>query len=57
MIRKVVGNDKIQRRYVYYRTEPVERNFASGFTLSPPTRTLAKQACFDCHSNETEWRA
>jgi hypothetical protein len=22
---------------------------------SPATRTLAKQACFDCHSNETEW--
>ena len=24
---------------------------------SPVTRTLAKQACFDCHSNETEWPA
>jgi hypothetical protein len=24
---------------------------------SPSTRTLAKQACFDCHSNETEWPA
>lgn len=22
---------------------------------SPEIRTLAKQACFDCHSNETEW--
>lgn len=22
---------------------------------SPATRSLAKQACFDCHSNETEW--
>jgi len=22
---------------------------------SPATRALAKQACFDCHSNETEW--
>ena len=22
---------------------------------SPQTRVLAKQACFDCHSNETEW--
>lgn len=21
----------------------------------PATRTLARQACFDCHSNETEW--
>ena len=24
---------------------------------SPATRTLAKRACFDCHSNETEWPA
>ncbi len=22
---------------------------------SPSTRALAKRACFDCHSNETEW--
>lgn len=22
---------------------------------SPQTRELAKRACFDCHSNETEW--
>lgn len=22
---------------------------------SAETRTLARQACFDCHSNETEW--
>lgn len=24
---------------------------------SPATRDLAKQACFDCHSNETQWPA
>lgn len=24
---------------------------------APETRMLAKQACFDCHSNETEWPA
>jgi heme-binding protein len=24
---------------------------------SPTTRALAKQACFDCHSNKTEWPA
>jgi len=24
---------------------------------SPETRTLAVQACFDCHSNETKWPA
>jgi mono/diheme cytochrome c family protein len=24
---------------------------------APATRALAKQACFDCHSHETEWPA
>jgi hypothetical protein len=24
---------------------------------SPETRALARRACFDCHSNETEWPA
>ena len=24
---------------------------------APETRALAKQACFDCHSNQTEWPA
>jgi hypothetical protein len=24
---------------------------------SPATRALARQACFDCHSNETQWPA
>ena len=24
---------------------------------SPETRALARKACFDCHSNETEWPA
>jgi hypothetical protein len=32
MTRKVVVNDRMQRGYVYYRTEPVGRNFAPGFT-------------------------
>jgi hypothetical protein len=31
MKRKVVVNDKMQKGYVYYRTEPVGRNFAPGF--------------------------
>ena len=30
--RRVVVNDKMQRGYVYYRTESVGRNFAPGFT-------------------------
>ncbi|HEX8726021.1 MAG TPA: hypothetical protein VF737_11600 [Gemmatimonadaceae bacterium] len=34
---RVVVNDRMQRRYVYYRTEPEGRNFAPGFDpdLSP----------------------
>jgi hypothetical protein len=37
MKRKVVVSDKMQTDYVYYRTEPVGRNFAPGFEpqLSP----------------------
>ena len=31
MKRRVVVNDKMQRGYVYYRTEPVGRHFAPGF--------------------------
>ena len=31
MTRKVVVNDRMQRGYVYYRTEPVGRNFAPAF--------------------------
>ena len=31
MTRKVVVNDRMQKGYVYYQTEPVGRNFAPGF--------------------------
>ena len=31
MSRKVVVNDRMQEGYVYYRTEPIGRNFAPGF--------------------------
>jgi len=40
---------------------PYGRDHANPPTLSEPrwdspeTRQLAKRACFDCHSNETEW--
>jgi len=40
---------------------PYGRNHANPPTTgeptwdSPATRALAKQACFDCHSNETQW--
>ena len=38
MTRKVVVNDKMQRGYVYARTEPMGRNFHPSFTpeLTPP---------------------
>ena len=38
MKRRVVVNDKMQRGYVYYRTEPVGRHFAPDFRpeLTPP---------------------
>jgi mono/diheme cytochrome c family protein len=42
---------------------PYGRGHANPPTVSEPawdsaaTRALAKQACFDCHSNETEWPA
>ena len=29
--KRVIVNDRMQRGYVYYRTEPVGKNFASGF--------------------------
>ena len=32
MTRTVVVNDKMQKGYIYHRTEPVGRNFAPGFT-------------------------
>ena len=31
MEKRVVVNDRMQRRYVYYRTEPIGRHFAPGF--------------------------
>src|SRR5215217_5355511 len=38
MNRKIVVNDRMQHRYVYYRTEPAGRNFDPRFApqLTPP---------------------
>jgi mono/diheme cytochrome c family protein len=41
--------------YGHHRVNPVIA--AEPAWDSPATRALAKQACFDCHSNETEWPA
>jgi hypothetical protein len=41
MRKRVIVNDKMQRGYVYYRTEPAGRNFAPGFTPElTPTQML-----------------
>ena len=51
MTRKVVVNDKMQRGYVYYRTEPVGRNFAPGFApeLTPKQMLRARRVRRQVH--------
>ena len=47
--------------FVAIQFVPYGRNHVNPPTVNEPTwdstatRALAKQACFDCHSNETEW--
>jgi hypothetical protein len=43
---KVVVNDKMQKNYVYYRTEPVGRNFALGFTPQLTPREMLRLGVF-----------
>lgn len=43
--RRVVVNDKMQRGYVYNRTEPAGRNFASDFTPELTPREMLDLAC------------
>jgi hypothetical protein len=46
MRRKVVVNDKMQQGYVYYRTEPVGRNFAPGFTPQLTPKEMLRLGVF-----------
>ena len=46
MKRRVVVNDKMQRGYVYYRTEPVGRNFAPEFTPDLTPRQMLALGVF-----------
>src|SRR5512134_3344628 len=46
MTRKVVVNDTMQKNYVYYRTEPVGRNFAPGFTPQLTPRQMLRLGVF-----------
>jgi hypothetical protein len=46
MKNKVIVNDKMQSEYVYYRTEPFGRNFASGFTPDLTPRQMLALGVF-----------
>ena len=43
---RVVVNDKMQRGYVYYRTEPVGRNFAHEFLPQVTPRQMLELGVF-----------
>ena len=43
---RVVVNDRMQRGYVYYRTEPVGRNFAPGFEPELAPRQMLRLGVF-----------
>jgi hypothetical protein len=46
MSRKVVVNDRMQKDYVYYRTAPVGRNFASGFAPQLTPKQMLRLGVF-----------
>ena len=54
-MKKVVVTDRMQRGDVYWRTEPVGRHFAPGFTLDMTPKQMLKLGVFggtymtDCH--------
>jgi hypothetical protein len=44
--RRVVVNDKMQRAYAYYRTEPAGRNFAAGFAPELTPKQMLRLGVF-----------
>jgi len=46
MMKQVVVNDRMQRGYVYWRTEPIGRNFAPGFTPELTPKQMLKLGVF-----------
>ena len=44
--RKVVVNDRMQKNYVYYRTEPAGRNFAAEFTPDLTPKQMLRLGVF-----------
>jgi len=46
MKQRVVVNDRMQRGYVYWRTEPVGRNFAPAFTPQLTPKAMLQLGVF-----------
>ena len=46
MRKKVIVNDRMQRGYVYWRTEPAGRNFAPGFTPDLTPKEMLRLGVF-----------
>ena len=46
MPKKVIVNDRMQRGYVYWRTEPVGRNFAAGSTPDLTPKEMLRLGVF-----------
>jgi hypothetical protein len=46
MRQKVSVNDRMQRGYVYWRTEPAGRNFAPGFTPDLTPKEMLRLGIF-----------
>jgi len=46
MRRRVIVNDRMQRGYTYWRTEPVGRNFAPGFTPDLTPKEMLRLGIF-----------
>ena len=46
MTRKVVVNDRMQKDYVYWRTEPVGKKFALGFTPEVTPKEMLQLGVF-----------
>ena len=45
-MKKVIITDRMQRGYVYWRTEPVGRNFAPGFTPDLTPKEMLRLGIF-----------
>jgi hypothetical protein len=46
MRKRVILNDRMQRGYDYWRTEPIGRNFAPGFTADLTPKEMLRLGVF-----------